>query len=166
MSRRVQRWLICSFVWVGGLSVFAQHAQGPANGTEHSQLRKQHVAHVAVIEMSKQPEEKYPWGAIRWLMSSKIDPGAKQTLGVVRIDAGKSNALHLHPNCEELLYVLSGTGTTTVDNKTVSLRPGDLVRVPAGVLHQATASGSGPLIAVISYSSGDRQVVTPGKPNE
>ncbi len=166
MSRHVQRWIIWSFVLVGGLPVFAEHALGPVNGAEHSQLRKQHLGHVAVIEMSKQPEEKYSWGAIRWLMSSKIDPGAKQTLGVVRIDAGKSNALHLHPNCEELLYVLSGTGTTTVDNKTVPLHPGDLVRIPAGVLHQATASGSGPLVAVISYSSGDRQVVTPGTPNE
>jgi mannose-6-phosphate isomerase-like protein (cupin superfamily) len=120
------------------------------------------VANVAAFDVGKQPEEKYPWGAIRWLMSGKMDPGAQQTFGVVRIDAGKSNALHLHPNCEELLYVLSGTGTTRVDNKTIPLRPGELVRVPMGVLHQATASASGPLVAVISYSSGDRQVVRPG----
>jgi mannose-6-phosphate isomerase-like protein (cupin superfamily) len=99
-------------------------------------------------------------------MSNKIDPGANQTFGIVRIDAGQSNPLHLHPNCEELMYILSGTGTTRIDDKVVSLQPGDLVRIPAGVLHQATASGSGPLIAVISYSSGDRQVLINGATHE
>lgn len=166
MSRPVQARLLFSVVCVISLSVCATRAQAPVNPQHKSQLHGKHVDHVAVIQLSKQPEESHSWGEIQWLMGNKIDPGANQTFGIVRIDAGKSNPLHLHPNCEELMYILSGTGTTKIDDKVVSLEPGDLVRIPAGVWHQATASGSGPLIAVISYSSGDRQVVVSGATHE
>jgi mannose-6-phosphate isomerase-like protein (cupin superfamily) len=100
------------------------------------------------------------------LMSSKIDHGSAQTFGVVQINPGQHNALHSHPNCEELLYVLSGTAEHVVGNKRVTLRAGDLVRVPTGVAHQAFAKGNEPFRAVISYSSGDRQVVNYGKTEE
>jgi mannose-6-phosphate isomerase-like protein (cupin superfamily) len=124
------------------------------------------VDHVTVIHLNQQPAQPYPWGEIHWLMSNKLDADAAQTFGVVRINPGQKNALHLHPNCEELLYVLSGDGESVVGDKTVSLHPGDLLRVPAGVYHQATVTSSEPLVAVISYSSGDRQVINRGTQNE
>jgi mannose-6-phosphate isomerase-like protein (cupin superfamily) len=126
----------------------------------------EHLSQVSLIHLGEQPVQPYPWGEIRWLMGSKIDPQSAQTFGIVRINAGQKNALHLHPNCEELLYVLSGTGESIVADKTVQLRPGDLVRIPAHVWHQATATGKKPLIAVISYSSADRQVVNRGTSKE
>jgi mannose-6-phosphate isomerase-like protein (cupin superfamily) len=111
-------------------------------------------------------EVKYPWGSIRWLMNSKIDSGSAQTLGIVQINTGRHNTLHSHPNCEEILYVLSGTAEHVVGNKKVTLHPGDLIRVPVGVLHQAFVVGNEPLRAVISYSSGDRKMVNYGKAEE
>jgi mannose-6-phosphate isomerase-like protein (cupin superfamily) len=110
-------------------------------------------------------EVKYPWGWIRWLMNSKLDAGSAQTFGIVEIRAGRKNSLHMHPNCEELLYVLSGSCEHRVGDKKAVLKPGDLVRIPARTPHQATVHGKEPLRAVISYSSGDRQVVDlgPGK---
>jgi mannose-6-phosphate isomerase-like protein (cupin superfamily) len=124
------------------------------------------VDHVTVIHMSEQPAQPYPWGEIHWLMSNKLDADAGQTFGIVRINPGQKNALHLHPNCEELLYVLSGDGQSVVGDKTVPLHPGDLLRVPSGVYHQATVTSSEPLVAVISYSSGDRQVINKGPQSE
>jgi len=110
-------------------------------------------------------EVKYPWGWIRWLMNSKLDSGAAQTLGIVEIKGGGRNTLHKHPNCEELLYVLSGAATHVIGDKKVSIRKGDLIRVPPNAPHMAIVTSSEPLRAVISYSSGDRQVVDlgPGK---
>jgi mannose-6-phosphate isomerase-like protein (cupin superfamily) len=67
-----------------------------------------------------------------------------------------------HPNCEELLYVLSGTAEHVAGNKRVTLREGDLIRVP----HQAFVKGTEPFRAVISYSSGDRKVVNYAKTEE
>ena len=121
-----------------------------------------HVDHVTVMHLNQTPEQPYPWGQIHWLMGGKIDPDAKQTFGIVTIKPGQKNALHMHPNCEELLYVLSGSGTSRVADQTVELHPGDLLRVPARTQHQATVSSKEPLVAVISYSSPDRQVVNYG----
>jgi mannose-6-phosphate isomerase-like protein (cupin superfamily) len=166
MLRLVKVALLIPAAVVFCASASAQHTTEPAAAQSHGQLPVKHISHVTEMQLGKQPEEKYGWGEIQWLMNSKIDPGAKQTLGIVRIDAGKSNALHLHPNCEELMYILSGTGTTKIDNKVVTLSPGDLVRVPPGVLHMATASASGPLVALISYSSPDRQMIVPGAAHE
>lgn len=122
----------------------------------------EHLDQVALLHLGEQPVVKYPWGEIRWLMGSSIDPQSSQTFGIVRINPGQKNALHLHPNCEELLYVLSGSGESIVADKTVLLHPGDLVRIPARVLHQATVTSKEPLVAVISYSSPNRQVINYG----
>ena len=81
---------------------------------------------------------KYPWGWIRWMMNSEMDPGAQQTFGIVQIDAGKRNPLHKHPNCEELLYVISGSFENVMGGKTVVMHAGDIVRIPANTPHQYT----------------------------
>jgi mannose-6-phosphate isomerase-like protein (cupin superfamily) len=122
----------------------------------------QTVANTRAQNFDREAVEKYPWGEIRWMMNNKIDPGSAQTFGIVQINGGQKNALHSHPNCEEILYVLSGSCEHRIGDKKVTLHAGDLIRVPAGVKHQATVLGNQPLRAVISYSSGDRQVTNYG----
>jgi mannose-6-phosphate isomerase-like protein (cupin superfamily) len=124
------------------------------------------AAKAAVQHFADASEVKYPWGWIRWLMNGKIDPEASQTLGIVQINPGQRNPLHMHPNCEELLYVISGSAENIIGNSKVIIRPGDLVRIPKGVPHQAIAIGSKPFRAVISYSSNDRQIVNLGPDKE
>jgi len=123
------------------------------------------IMEVSLQHFDTVKEVKYPWGWIRWLMNAQMDPDAAQTFGIVEIAAGQHNSLHKHPNCEEMLYMLSGSCEHIVGDKKVVLEAGDLVRVPVGVQHQATVLGNEPMRAVISYSSGNRQVVDvgPGK---
>ena len=99
-------------------------------------------------------EVKYPWGSIRWMMNAELDPGAAQTFGIVQIDAGKRNPLHKHPNCEELLYVLSGSFENVIGDKTIEMHAGDMIRIPANIPHQGINNTKEPMRAVISYSSG------------
>ena len=122
-------------------------------------------APVIVQHFDSTQEVKYPWGWIRWLMNSKLDSGAAQTFGIVEIQGRGRNTLHKHPNCEELLYVLSGTAMHVIGDQKVPIKKGDLIRVPPNTPHMAIVTSSEPLRAVISYSSGDRQVVDlgPGK---
>jgi mannose-6-phosphate isomerase-like protein (cupin superfamily) len=134
-------------------------------GTSPKDVRKM-IKPVSVQSFDKVKEVQYPWGSIRWLMSSELDGEAAQTFGIVQINAGQRNTLHSHPNCEELLYVLSGSCEHVVGDKKVVLHAGDLVRVPMGVPHQATVLGNEPLRAVISYSSGNRKVVNYGPTKE
>jgi len=121
---------------------------------------------VVVQHFDKELEEKYAWGWIRWMMNSTLDHGSAQTFGIVQINAGRHNYLHSHPNCEEILYVLSGSSEHIVGNKKVMLHAGDLIRVPVGVPHQAFVIGNEPLRAIICYSSADRKAVNYGNTEE
>jgi len=106
----------------------------------------------------KVEQVNYPWGWIRWLMNSQLDPQSEMTLGIVEINAGQANPLHVHPNCEELIYVLSGSCEHRIGGQTVVLKAGDVLRIPTGVPHAARTSQQGPVRALVAYSSGDRQM--------
>lgn len=101
--------------------------------------------------------QAFPWGAIRWLCNAQLQPGCEQTLGLVYINPGQNNGTHLHPNCEELLYVISGECQHSLDRETFSLRAGDLLRIPRGVRHGAVNRGWEPLRLLVCYSSPRRE---------
>ena len=92
-------------------------------------------------------------------MSSKVDPKAEMTFGLAQVAAGHRNPMHVHPNCEEILYVLSGSCEHFLADQKVTLHEGDMIRIPRGVPHCAKVLGDVPMKSVIVYSSGDRQKV-------
>jgi quercetin dioxygenase-like cupin family protein len=131
-----------------------------ANRTEAARKDDaQRVMQLSVQKFDSVKEVKYPWGWIRWMMNSELDPAASQTFGIVQINAGQRNPLHKHPNCEELLYVLSGSFENVVGDKKVVLHAGDILRIPADTPHQGINNTHEPMRAVISYSLGTRQMV-------
>lgn len=97
------------------------------------------------------------WGQLVWLIGEEHTPGAEQTLGVVTIAPGKRNPLHMHPNCEELLYVMEGEADHKLGDEMFHITAGDVIRIPRGVPHWAQATGDAPLVAVISFSAPDRR---------
>lgn len=99
------------------------------------------------------------WGSISWLISGDTTPDAEQTFGVVTINSGCSNPLHLHPNCEEILYVVSGRCEHRLGDDTVLLEPGMTICVPRGTPHCARSIGADRLVVVVSFSSPDRKVI-------
>ena len=135
-------------------------AASAARATTTSMSSSQKAMQFSVQGFDSVKEVKYPWGWIRWMMNSEMDPATSQTFGIVQIDAGKRNQLHEHPNCEELLYVLSGSFESVVGSRRVVLHAGDIIRIPANVPHQGINNTNAPMRAVVSYSSGVRQTVT------
>ena len=103
--------------------------------------------------------ETFPWGNIKWLCNDQLHPGAEQTLGVVFINPGEKNMLHYHPNCEELLYVISGECDHSLGDAWYHLNAGDMIRIPQGVKHNAINTGWEPVRMLVSYSAPDRQTV-------
>ena len=45
---------------------------------------------------------------------------------------------HMHPNTNEIQYILEGTGTIWLGDKEVTVKPGDLVVIPKGTAHGGT----------------------------
>ena len=55
---------------------------------------------------------------------------------------------HLHPNTNELQYILEGTGTIWLGDKEVTVKPGDLVVIPKGTPHGGTKPNGRALKAI------------------
>jgi mannose-6-phosphate isomerase-like protein (cupin superfamily) len=114
---------------------------------------------VCATNADQLPTQEFPWGSLKWLCNEKLAPGAQQTIGIATILPGHGNPLHFHPNCEEVLYVISGCGTHTSEGQTIALKPGTTLRIPVGVKHKLTNTGTEPLKTLVSFSSGDRKTV-------
>jgi mannose-6-phosphate isomerase-like protein (cupin superfamily) len=105
------------------------------------------------------PEEVHPWGSIVWLKSGTLDPGATMTVGLCRIKAGDGNRAHYHPNCDEILYVISGRCRKQIGDQSFDLGPGECVRIPKGEVHQATCTSDEPMTCLIVYDTPARQII-------
>lgn len=112
-------------------------------------------------------------GALALHLASAQQPGVKRTelqrhdLSIpgrevvqvrVEVDSGVALPMHTHPG-EEIVYILDGTWDYQIEGKgAMTLKPGDVAFVPAGVKHSAKNVGSGKGAAVATY------VVEKGKP--
>lgn len=82
----------------------------------------------------------------------------------LEIPPGKCNERHRHAH-ETFLYCTGGTGTVTVDGRTVDVRAGDSVLVPRWSVHQTHNTGDVPLafIAITDYHLTKRAYVGDAK---
>jgi quercetin dioxygenase-like cupin family protein len=99
-----------------------------------------------------------PWGSLTWLASKELADCRDITLGRVIIKPGMSNPRHSHPNCDEVLYLLSGTLKHIVGDETFVMKAGDTSVVPAGTVHVAFSIGDEDADMIVAYTSGDRQI--------
>ena len=73
------------------------------------------------------------------------------TLAIVYINPGEEIVLHSHPE-EELYYIISGTGTVTLDDEEHPVGPGSAVYIAGNRVHGQRPTGNEPLymVAVIT----------------
>ena len=112
-----------------------------------------------VTDASQLPTESFDWGTLQWLTNARLSRGAAMTVGLCTIHPGCRNTRHYHPNCDEVLHMLSGCGTHSFEDGEVELRPGMTIRIPVGVTHNMTNTGAEPIVCVISFNSGNRETV-------
>jgi quercetin dioxygenase-like cupin family protein len=84
-------------------------------------------------------------------------PGREVIQVRVDFDPGYVAPRHTHPG-EEIIYVLEGTLEYEIGGKATTVKPGDVLFVPAGVVHTAKNIGSGNGAELATY------VVEKGKP--
>jgi mannose-6-phosphate isomerase-like protein (cupin superfamily) len=75
------------------------------------------------------------------------------TIAVPQLGATSSTKRgpHLHHDFEEVIYVLSGSGTTHAESGEIPLKPGDLVLMPAGEKHMTLNTGDVPLVLLCFF---------------
>ena len=85
-------------------------------------------------------------------------PGREVVQVRVDFDPGYASPRHTHPG-EEIIYVLEGTLEYQIEGRPpVTVKPGDVLFVPAGTIHAAKNVGSGNGAELATY------VVEKGKP--
>ena len=101
------------------------------------------------------PTQSFGWGLIKWLVSPDNTPGAGLTFGEVILLPGEGHVRHNHPESEEILYVLSGTGAQTLaDEPPFAVFPGETIYVPKAVFHSTVNTGWEPLRLLAIYNPG------------
>lgn len=122
------------------------------------------MTHPSIEQFVRRIEANEPielsWGRLNWLIAGDSTPGTELTFGMCTIYPGQRNPLHSHPNCEELLYVVSGQCEHLLGEETTRLGPGSVIRIPEGVKHWAKNIGEEPVVAVIVFSSPQREAIT------
>ena len=85
-------------------------------------------------------------------------PGREVIQARVEIDPGVASPKHWHPG-EEIIYVLEGTLEYQIEGQpSVTVKPGDVLFVPAGAIHSAKNIGSSNGAELATY------IVEKGKP--
>jgi quercetin dioxygenase-like cupin family protein len=103
--------------------------------------------------------DKTDFGSVHWAVREGDPEGAELTVGLAIFDAGKSNVEHIHPNCEEVVFVLEGAVEHTLGEQRTTLRAGDLIVVPRNVPHRVINTTDTPVRACIVFSAPDRAFV-------
>ena len=107
--------------------------------------------------MSALVRNEFSWGAIEWLAGAEVGNSNELSLARMSLQPGKANDLHRHGNCEESVYVVSGTIECMTDGSSVTLAAGENTVVARSATHLLRNVGNEPAELLLSYSSAERE---------
>jgi oxalate decarboxylase/phosphoglucose isomerase-like protein (cupin superfamily) len=105
----------------------------------------------------------FDWGVIKPLVA-----GVSDTVSLMHVVLlpGQGHERHNHPDADEILYVLSGTGEQMVDDTTTfEVRPGHTVWIPKAAFHSTVNTGWEPLVLLAVYAPGGAENALKGLPD-
>ena len=106
----------------------------------------------------EQEVDSFPWGSLTWFARGSM--GHEITLGFCRIASGMSNPMHYHPNCTEILHVLSGTIMHSYEGREeMQMEAGDTITIESGKAHNARNVGDCEALMSITFTTDDRKTV-------
>ncbi len=82
---------------------------------------------------------------IRELLGLPTSRVRNQSLAEATLDPGQAAERHYHRECEEIYYLVEGSGEMEVDGERARVGPGDAILIPPGAWHQIRADESGRL---------------------
>ena len=131
-------------------------------GLSHSGGPDMAVAHIKPADTET---FSFEWGWMKWFVSPVTIPGAANSQGEVVINPGQGHARHQHEHADELIYVISGTGTQTVGDEEFAIAEGDMVYIPMATMHSTMNTGWQTLRLIVTYTPGGEEralIVLPG----
>jgi quercetin dioxygenase-like cupin family protein len=100
-------------------------------------------AAVPLIRENDVPELDMPGRHLRWLVNGGGLPATHASMCVIRVAPGETvRPAHSHPDGEEVIYILSGTGRVMVEGAVDNVGPGTVVLFPQGAVHMLQNNGT------------------------
>src|SRR3954470_9179854 len=97
---------------------------------------------VPSIHESEVPELDLPGRHLRWVVSDEGVPAKHCSACVIRVAPGERvRPAHSHPNGEEEIYIIGGSGRGLVGGEVSAVREGTTVLFPQGVPHMLHNTG-------------------------
>ena len=91
---------------------------------------------VRLVHENDVEEIALPGRHLRWLITKERLDAKHLSMCVIRVQPGQTvKPAHSHPNGEEVIYILSGSGRVFVDGSIDSVREGNAVLFPQGSVH-------------------------------
>jgi len=97
-----------------------------------------------VIDLNRQPREEWRQGVLTRMRTSAANGAGQLCIFEQWCDVGHGAPTHLHA-VEEVLHVLDGEADVWVGEQHVTLKPGQLAVIPAGVKHGFSNCGTAEL---------------------
>jgi oxalate decarboxylase/phosphoglucose isomerase-like protein (cupin superfamily) len=102
---------------------------------------------------------EFDWGTLTWFVSRELKNCESMTVGRCVLKTRFSNPRHIHPNCDEVLHLISGRIICGVGENEFTMGPGDTITIPTSLPHYAKNIGIVDAIMLICFSSADRQSI-------
>lgn len=114
------------------------------------------------IDEEAVPAFGFDWGRTTFTVSPELNGAVAISAAVAELNPGQGHARHNHPEAEEVIHVLSGTGEQMVEDEdgtpiTRAIGPGTTVYVPRGRFHATLNRGEGPMRIFVAFSPSGSQ---------
>lgn len=96
-----------------------------------------------IIHEGEAQELALPGRQLRWLISPDSVKAEHMSVALIRVAPGeKVRPAHSHPNGEEAIHIIKGTGRVLVEGEVGTVREGSTVLFPQGAVHMLHNTGS------------------------
>lgn len=83
-----------------------------------------------------------PGRNLRWLVNADLLGSKHLSMCVIKVEPGETvRPAHSHPNGEEVIYIVSGSGRVMVNGEVSPVREGTAVLFPQGQVHMLQNTG-------------------------
>ncbi|MGF7216446.1 mannose-6-phosphate isomerase-like protein (cupin superfamily) [Spirosoma lacussanchae] len=97
---------------------------------------------MTILHEDDVPENEHPGRFMRWLASDDSLPAQNLSVCVIRVLPGEAvRPAHSHPNSEELIYIISGSGKVMIESEVGSVRAGSAILFEQGKVHMLKNTG-------------------------
>lgn len=110
---------------------------------------------VPLVRENDIEELDLPGRHLRWLASAELLGARHLSMCVIRVAPGeKVRPAHSHPQGEEIIYIIRGSGRVLVDGEVDTVEPGTAVLFPQGKIHMLQNTGQDEMKVACFFAPG------------